>query len=243
MKRLLRFIGIIVALLVLGSAWPAWLLYGEINKASSEDPLVWEDDIRILEQGTAGKYAPGEGIVFIGSSSIRLWSSIARDMAPLPVIQHGFGGAKLNDLVHYAPRLVSAYRPRAVVVFAGTNDIDPQASKEPAVLLASYQAFVDRVRRAQPQLPIFYIAITPSPRRWPVWPIAQETNRLIAGWSATQPGLYFIDTAGALLGPDGEPARDMYIFDGLHLSQQGYRAWTQVIRPRLLAQLGVAAGG
>ena len=125
-----------------------------------------EDAIRDLEAKTAGRYAPGESVVFIGSSSIRLWPNLEQDMAPIPVIQHGFGGAKLDAVVHYADRLVSAYQPRAVVVFAGTNDIDPAASKAPEVLLASYQAFVARVRAKQPDVPIFYIAITPSPRRW-----------------------------------------------------------------------------
>ena len=92
-------------------------------------------------------------------------------MRPIRVIQHGFGGAKLNDLVHYATRLVNAYRPRAVVVFAGTNDIDPRAQKPPAVLLESYQAFVRKVHAQMPHVPIYYIGITPSPMRWSVCPI------------------------------------------------------------------------
>ena len=100
-------------------------------------------------------------MVFIGSSSIRLWSTLSDDMQPLPVIQHGFGGSKLNDIVYYAPRLVNVYQPRAVVVFAGTNDIVPAASKEPEALLATYQEFVRIVRADQPSLPIFYIGITP----------------------------------------------------------------------------------
>jgi len=144
-------------------------------------------------------------VIFVGSSSIRLWDTLVEDMAPIPVIQHGFGGAKLNDLVYYAERLVNAYQPRAVVVFAGSNDIDPAASKSPQVLLASYQEFVRRIRREQPALPVFYIGITPSPLRWSVWPIAQETNQLIQAWSEADPNLHFIDTSGALLGSDGEP--------------------------------------
>ena len=200
MSRLLRWGAVVCGVLLLAASWPGYLLYEEIRKARSDDPRVWAEDIAGLEGETRGRFAPGEAVVFIGSSSIRLWRSLAEDMAPLPVLRHGFGGAKLNDVVYYADRLVSAYQPRAVVVFAGTNDIDPAAHKAPAALLTSYQAFVDRVRRAQPALPIYFIAITPSPRRWPVWPLAQETNALIAAWSATQPGLHVIDTAPALLG-------------------------------------------
>jgi lysophospholipase L1-like esterase len=238
MKKAVKIIAVLLGLLMLGLSWPAWQLYGEIQKARSEDPLVWEEAITTLEAKTRCKYGPGQGVVFIGSSSIRLWDSLADDMSPLPVIQHGFGGAKLNDVVHYAERLVNAYRPRAVVVFAGTNDIEPAASKSPQVLLASYQAFVGKVRASQPDLPIFYIGITPSPRRWSVWPIAQSTNRLIEVWSAADPHLHFIDTSAALLASDGEPDEDNYIFDGLHLSKRGYGIWRDIIRQRLGDVLG-----
>lgn len=232
----MKVVALLLGLLVLGLSWPAWMLYDEIQKAHSDDPLVWEDAIRELESDTAGRYAPGQAVVFIGSSSIRLWRTLEEDMSPIPVIQHGFGGAKLNDVVHYADRLVSAYQPLAVVVFAGTNDIDPSASKSPEVLLASYQEFVSRVRSKQPELPIFYIGITPSPRRWSVWPIAQTTNQLIAQWSAADPNLHFIDTSAALMDSTGEPDSDNYLFDGLHLSKHGYAIWRDIIRERLLAE-------
>jgi lysophospholipase L1-like esterase len=233
-RKVLKVVALLLGLLVLGLSWPAWMLYDEIQKARSDDPLVWEDAIRELESDTAGRYAPGQGVVFIGSSSIRLWRTLEDDMAPIPVIQHGFGGAKFNDVVHYADRLVSAYQPLAVVLFAGTNDIDPAASKAPEALLASYQAFVSRVRSQQPDLPVFYIGITPSPRRWSVWPIAQATNELIQQWSAADPNLHFIDTGAALMDSVGEPDPDNYMFDGLHLSESGYAIWRRIIRERLL---------
>jgi lysophospholipase L1-like esterase len=238
MKKTIKVIAILLGVLLLGLSWPAWRLYGEILNARSEDPLVWEEAVSALEAKTRNRHAPGEAVVFIGSSSIRLWNTLDEDMSPMPVIQHGFGGAKLNAVVHYAERLVSAYQPRAVVVFAGTNDIDPAASKSPEVLLASYQAFVEKVRSEQPDLPIFYIAITPSPRRWSVWPIAQSTNRLIENWSESDPNLHFIDTSAALLDSKGEPKRDNYFFDGLHLSKRGYKIWGEIIRQRLLDELG-----
>jgi len=234
MKRFLQFTAVVV-LVVAGVV--AWQIYRELNKAASEDPAVWAEDISALEAKTAGLHPPGEGIVFIGSSSIRLWGSLAEDMAPLPIIQHGFGGAKLNDVVVYAERLVNAYRPRAVVVFAGTNDIAPNASKKPEVLLASYQAFVATVRADQPEVPILFIGITPSPLRWSVWDIAVATNQLIARFSESDPNLHFIDTSPGLLGADGEPIKAHYRFDGLHLSDSGYAAWTRSIRPRLEAVL------
>lgn len=238
MQRVLKWLGIGLGLLVIASIWPAYTLYGELRKAASEDPLVWEADIAALEASSAGLYPPGTPVVFVGSSSIRLWNTLHMDMQPIPVVQHGFGGAKLNDVVHFADRLVTQLQPKAVVIFAGTNDIDPRASKAPAVLLASYQAFVEKVTRNDAQLPIYFINITPSPLRWEVWPMAQETNALIAQYSAEHDNLHVIDTAPLLLGADGTPDADNYVFDGLHLSERGYAHWTQVIRERLLDDLG-----
>lgn len=237
MNKALKIIGILLALAALAVSWPAYKLYQEIAKSRSEDPLVWESNIAALEAETAGLYRAGEAVVFIGSSSIRFWNTLEKDMAPIPVIQHGFGGAKLNDIVYYADRLVNAYQPRAVVVFAGTNDIDPAASKPPEVLLGSYQDFVARVRKDNATLPVFYIGITPSPLRWPVWPIAQNANNLISDWISSDPNLYFIDTSVGLMGGDGQPGKDNYLLDGLHLSDKGYQVWAETIRKRLLQEL------
>jgi lysophospholipase L1-like esterase len=237
MKKILKVLAWLFGVLVLALSWPAWQLYQETQNARSEDPLVWEDAVSALESTTGHLYVAGQDVVFIGSSSIRLWDNLADDMAPMRVIQHGFGGAKLNDVVYYAKRLVTAWQPRAVVVFAGTNDIDPRASKSPRVLLASYQSFVAQVRAAQPEVPIFYIGITPSPLRWSVWSIAQSTNALIEQWSTTDPNLYFIDTSAALMDGSGVPDPDNYRFDGLHLSAQGYGIWRGIIRKHLLETL------
>jgi len=236
-RRIAKWAGLSLAALLLVAAWPAWRLHTELRKAASEDPRVWEEEIEALEARSAGRAGDGS-IVFVGSSSIRLWSSLAEDMEPFRVVQNGFGGAKLADLEFHAERLVNALAPRAVVVFAGTNDVHPGQTKPPEVLLATYQRFVERVRADLPDVPIYFIGITPSPMRWEVWPIAQETNRLIREYSETDPTLAYIETGPALLAANGEPDSDNYLFDGLHLSGRGYSIWTEVIRERLLADLG-----
>lgn len=237
MRTAFKVIGAVVVLAIVAALWPAFQFYREIDKSRSEDPLVWEENIEVLEQRTAGRYGPGEAIVFIGSSSIRFWGTLEEDMAPNPVLRHGFGGAKLHDVVYYAERLVNAYEPAAVVVFAGSNDITPEASKAPEALLASYREFVDIVRAGDPDLRIFFIGITPSPLRWSVWPVAREANRLIANWIATDDHHYYIDTSAGLLGEDGQPKRDHYVFDGLHLSEKGYAVWRDVVREALAREL------
>lgn len=234
MRRVFRIaLGFFLVLALLAAA-PAWRLYGELRKAASEDPAVWAEDIDALTERTRGRRG---AVVFVGSSSIRLWPDLAGDMAPLPVVQHGFGGAKLADVAHYAERLVNDYAPRAVVVFAGTNDLRPGDTKPPEVLVETYLRFVARVRADLPEVPIYFIGITPSPLRFAIWEEAQEVNRRIAALGERHPGLHYIETAPALLGPDGRPDRSNYRFDRLHLSEQGYAAWTRIIRTRLLADL------
>lgn len=238
MKKALKIFAVISGLAILGLSIPAYNIYASLKRVASEDPLVWEDAIAALEASTKGSQPPGEAVIFVGSSSIRFWITLHEDMAPLPVIQHGFGGAKLNDVVHYADRLIVNYQPRAVVVFAGTNDIDPRASKTPEALLASYKSLIHRITESDRQLPVYFIGITPSVLRWEVWPIAQEANRLIRAWIDTQDNLHFIDTGEALLGKNGAPNAENYVFDGLHLSEKGYAIWASIIRARLVNDMG-----
>lgn len=227
----------LLAIVLLVPSWLGFRVYQEIGKRNSEDPLVWDKDIVAFEAAAEVAPPPENAVVFVGSSSIRLWDSLVEDMAPIPVIQRGFGGAKLNDLVHYAERLVNVYQPAAVVVFAGSNDITPVSVKTPKQLLASYQEFIAIVRAHHAKLPVYYIAITPSPRRWQVWPNARAVNVAIEEYCNSSPGLFFIDTGQALMNAQGEPEKENYMFDGQHLSEQGYSVWASIIRARLLADL------
>ncbi|HTP07511.1 MAG TPA: GDSL-type esterase/lipase family protein [Anaerolineae bacterium] len=208
-----------------------------IRASLSSDPAVWEPYIQRFEAADRLQPPPTDVIVFTGSSSITFWSTLAQDMAPLPVINRGFGGSHLNDVVHYAPRLVVAYRPRAVVLFAGTNDIAGSKPKTAQEVFDGYRAFVDVVQAALPATPIYYISITPTPSRWKLWPIVQEANRLIGDYTQTDPQLHLIDLTDVILGSDGKPDRSLFRLDRLHPNPKGYAVWTAKIKPILLADL------
>ncbi|MEM8562580.1 MAG: GDSL-type esterase/lipase family protein [Pseudomonadota bacterium] len=233
MKKGKKIVLTILFVLLVPIAWGAYFAYRETTKAFSEDPLVWEDTIREFELQGERYSEPENAVVFVGSSSIRFWSTLKEDMYPIPVIQRGFGGAKLRDVAHYAKRLVNVHDPSAIVVFAGTNDIHPGYAKSPETLMQTYREFVGTVRRDLPTVPIYFIAITPSITRWEVWDIAQDTNALIQAYSATDETLHVIDTTEVLLGADGLPDEKNYKIDGLHLSEQGYKVWARVIREHL----------
>ena len=223
---------IITAVVLLLATSLAVLIYLDLRKSMSDDPLVWHAEIDAFDEHAAQE--PANAVLFVGSSSIRLWTSLKADMSPMPVIQRGFGGAKMVDVAYYAERLVNQYHPSAVVVFVGTNDLHPGREKPPEVLLSLYKVFVAKVRLELPDVPIYYVAITPTPKRWEAWPAVRATNNLIKAYIETEDNHVFIDTEQVFLEESGTPIADNYT-DSLHLSEQGYAQWTGLIKPLLLA--------
>lgn len=215
-------------------AWVGAGVFEGAKRTVSDDPTVWEPEIQAFVADTESGLNADQPIVFVGSSSIRFWRTLEEDLAPLPVINRGFGGSRLGDIEYWSNELVNINDPRAVVVFCGTNDIRPDKAAEPAELLETLQRFVAKIRRDDDTLPIYYIAITPSPKRWEVWPIAQETNRLIQEWINTQSNMKMLDTSPYLLGEDGTPDPSNYLWDELHLDKKGYEIWRATVKALLM---------
>lgn len=213
-----------------------------MTRAALRDPNAWEGSIRKFEaQDRDCPPAPG-GIVFTGSSSFTLWSTLEEDMTPLSVINRGFGGALMGDVVRYARRIVLPREPRAVVLFAGTNDIAGRHPAPPQSVADGFAAFVTNVQAALPEALVFYVAITPSRARWKLWPVAAEANRLIREQVLGDPRLRYVDLTEALLGPDGLPQRGLYRPDRLHPSKRGYEVWAAEIKAALEAGLTEPGG-
>lgn len=232
-------LGVVAALLlVLAAGYGALVWYG----SASREPGFFEGDIAAFEaEDREGNVAPG-AVIFVGSSSIRLWGSLREDMAPLRVVQRGFGGSQMAHALHFGERILGDHRPSAVVVYEGDNDLAASTGKTPSVVLEEFQRFVELVRRRAPEAHVYFLTIKPSRLRWDRWPVMREANQAIETWAATQSDVDVIDVATPLLGADGKPRDDVFVFDGLHLSATGYAAWTEVVRPRLMADLaGTAA--
>lgn len=222
---------------VKGFFWEGFDVVRMIRSSLSDKPDAWDWSIvRFETQDRLHPPSPG-AIVFTGSSSITFWKTLEQDMAPLPVINRGFGGSKIQQIAHYADRIVIAYNPRAVVLFAGTNDIAGSRPKTAQQVLKGYLAFVKTVQSALPQIPIYYISITPTPSRWKLWPIVLEANRLIQAYTETDLRLHFIDLTPSILNPDGMPNRSLFRIDRLHPNAKGYTVWTRIIKPVLQAEM------
>ena len=204
-------------------------------RARKGDPDAWESTIKKFEAHDH-RYPPAKNsILFIGSSSINFWSTLAQDMSPLQVINRGFGGSYMRDMVKYLDRIVLPYQPRAIVLFAGTNDTTDNKADTARNIYEGYTTFTQRVQEALPETAIYYIAITPAPTRQKLWPIANEANQLIHQYTQNNPKLHFIDFNDQLLNKDGKPDRNLYKFDGIHPNEKGYAIWTSAIKPRIEA--------
>ncbi len=214
----------------------------------SEDPLAqyrqaaidrWETEIQKLEKLDREQTDPEHAVLFIGSSSIRLWDTIAEDMKPWPVIQRGYGGAKFSDLAVFIRRLVDPHQFDALVVFVANDISGSTADKRPEEVLRLVRYCVQQVRVHHPDQPIFFIGITPTSSRFKVWPQIQQVNRLIADFCRQTDGLYFIDTAADYLDRQGRPRDELFREDRLHLNADGYKLWARSIKRELAKVLPV----
>lgn len=191
--------------------------------------------IAAFEAADREKPPPKGAVLFIGSSSIRLWETLAKDFPELTVINRGFGGSQIADSVRYAPRIVIPHQPGMIVLYAGGNDLN--VGKTPDQVLKDFQAFVDAIRPALPETRIVYVSINPSVRRWAQEPQVLEANRLIASYIREQgkpAKLSYVDSHSKLLSAEGMPRPEILRADGLHLNATGYRLWTEILKPQLL---------
>jgi lysophospholipase L1-like esterase len=198
--------------------------------ADPQKPDRWESKIASFEARDREAPPPRDGIVFIGSSSIVGWK-LNRFFPKLPVINRGFGGSEVADSVRYADRILLPYRPKVVVMYAGDNDIARGKSAEQVV--ADYRRFVKKIRTALPKTRIVYIAIKPSISRWALVDKMREANRQIMAIADSDPKLDFVDIDTPMIGEDGKPRKELFKPDGLHLNDEGYQVWSNLVRPHL----------
>ncbi|WP_020469827.1 GDSL-type esterase/lipase family protein [Zavarzinella formosa] len=190
--------------------------------------MEWfEDEVRALE-GSSSAPAPGQlPVAFYGSSSIRLWGSLTEDFPGLRVVNLGFGGSTLAACAHFFRRIVIPRRPRALVVYAGDNDLGDGHS--PEQVLESLRALLHQTDQLLGPIPVAFLSIKPSPARWHLNDQIRRANDSTREEITRRPGGRFIDVYPLMLGHDGRPRPELYEPDGLHLTSLGYRLWAREI--------------
>lgn len=188
--------------------------------------MTWyEDEVHQLETKLTHTAQP---VVFYGSSSIRLWTTLAQDFPELTTLNLGFGGSTLAACAWFFERLISPAKPRSVVFYAGDNDLGD--GRHPEEVYLFFRVFAEKMRQHLPDVPLTYLTIKISPTRWNLAGQIRRTNQLIGDEVRRLPTGRLIDTTTPLLGVDGRPCREYFESDGLHLSPAGYEVWRNTLR-------------
>lgn len=197
----------------------------------------WDAEIAAFEAADRTNPPPQGAVLFLGSSSIRLWKTLAQDFPGHRVIHRGFGGSFISDSVHFAERIVFPYEPQMIVLYAGGNDLN--AGKSVLQVFSDFKAFVEKVQAQLPRTRIAYISSAPNPARWTQVHRVSTLNDLIAGHTEQDPRLDFIDVFAHMLGEDGQPKPDIFVADRLHLNAKGYALWKDIVAAYLPGSTGL----
>ncbi|MCX5688252.1 MAG: GDSL-type esterase/lipase family protein [Planctomycetota bacterium] len=239
MHRLLHVVPLIALVFALtGCRGPATTV---ASTPSSPPPVApvstepwYEPEIRAFEAQDRAMPRRADRVLFIGSSSIRKWTSLEADLWPVPVLNRGFGGSKTQDVLVVFDRIVPSHRPGVIVYYCGENDLGLDGADVHAAA-EGFFGFARRARELRPDVHVFYISIKPSLQRWKNWPAIQRTNDLVRTFCEMTPGMTFVDVEGAMLGADSKPDPSLFVEDGLHMNAKGYERWTRAIRQQVWA--------
>jgi lysophospholipase L1-like esterase len=202
-----------------------------VPQAAVNGPGQWEPDIQRFETADRTNPPRDGGFVFVGSSSIRMWQTLESDFPGLRVLNRGFGGSELSDVVRFADRIVVRYKPRVVIVYAGDNDL--AAGKTPAQVSAAFQSFVAIIHRELPETRVAFVSIKPSIARLNIIDKVRQTNQLIRDYVRTDDKLAYVDVFAPMLDASGQPRQELFLEDGLHMNAKGYAIWRDLIFPIL----------
>ncbi len=192
---------------------------------------LWEKEIAALVRIDKSEFPKKSSVLFVGSSSVRMWKNLAQDFRDFSTINRGFGGSQLEDVNFYAPQIVLPYKPKLIVLYAGENDIND--GKTPETILEDFNKFVSIVHKNLPKTRIIFISLKPSPSRWNFAAKFQEANRLIKTEIEKDKRLLYVDVWEKMLNANGEPRKDIFQDDELHMNSAGYEIWRETLLPQI----------
>ncbi|MBV8253059.1 MAG: GDSL family lipase [Chitinophaga sp.] len=199
---------------------------------AQDKPRFW-DDVQVIKAWDKIYYPPEHPVLFIGSSSIRVWHDVERTFAPYVAMNRGIGGAIINDITFYLNDLVFPYKPKQIVIYVGDNDI-PEATATADTILIRTKALLEGIRAKMPEVSILYMSIKPSPSRAKWMDKVKAANGLIRSYIATQQNMRFVDIFTPMLDANGNARAELFRNDMLHMNSKGYNIWKKAILPYLI---------
>jgi lysophospholipase L1-like esterase len=221
---------VVVYLLILILA--IFLLSFQEEKATipEPDPARFQTEIDLFMEWDQKNSYPAPAILFIGSSSIRMWPTHLA-FPDFPIINRGFGGAQTSDILYFYKQVVQPYEARVIVLYAGDNDIAD--GKTAIKVFGDYYELVNLILQDKPSAKIVYLPVKPSPSRFSLWKEMNKLNVMIQEFNLKNPRLFYVDVASAMLDSTGVPDKKYFIEDLLHLNEKGYQVWQMILAPRL----------
>ena len=196
------------------------------------DASKWEQDVAKLASANATE-GDNEAILCLGSSSFRLWDTISVDMAPYKIVRRAYGGAKYCDLAIHAPKLVDGLRFRATMIFIANDITGGDKDKSPEEVGRLAKIVLEAVRKQQPDVPVFLIAVTPTPSRFQHWPKIAMANKSLEELASNEANTFYVATQDKYLTSQGEPRPELFVKDMLHQNQDGYAIWSNIFKDSL----------
>ncbi len=193
----------------------------------------FEKEIIAYKESDKSGAPPKNGILFVGSSSIRLWNNLEEDFKDYPVINRGFGGSGIDHAIMYADDIIIPYAPKQIVIYSGENDVAGGKVKA-ADMIWRFKRLFKKIRESLPNTHIVYISMKPSPSRVQFRPVMEESNKLIKEFLAKQPNTAYVDVFSLMLDASGNPRKDLFVSDDLHMNRKGYEIWKKAVEPVLL---------
>lgn len=205
-----------------------FLLFFSVVKAQ---PFL--DEIQAFARQDSLQPPPQHANLFVGSSSFRLWKDMGAAFPGLPVINRGFGGSTLPDVIRYADRIIFPYHARQILIYCGENDLAASDTITAALVAARFRQLFQMIRAQDRHVPVVFISIKPSPSRIHLLPKMKEANEMIRAFLARQKHTRFVDVFTPMLNANGKPREELFRPDRLHMNAEGYAIWQARIRPLL----------
>lgn len=232
MKKLLSLLVVLSSTSLIGGAVAQPPAAVQPRSTIGHDFARWEKDIAAFEEADRTDPPPKGGVLFVGSSTIRLWETLAQDYPQHHVINRGFGGSEIVDSTHFAERIIFPYEPKQIFLRAGGNDI--HAGRLPSDVAGDFLAFVEKVRSRLPKTEIVYVTFNPAPSRWGENDKLQALNKRIREMAVEIPHCCVVDAYDMSLNPDGSARTELFRPDMLHFNAEGYRVLAERVRPYLM---------
>lgn len=201
---------------------------------TAQQPPPFYEEIQFFKKQDKDSMPPKDAILFVGSSSFTMWKDVQDYFPGYTIINRGFGGSTLQDVIRYADDVIMPYQPKQIVIYCGENDLAYDDSLYPAQVKQRFEQLFNIIRGKYKKVPIVYISIKPSLARQQLMPKFNVANVMIKNFLQKKKHTTFIDVYHAMLEADGTPMKEIFIDDNLHMNARGYRIWQQLIQPHLI---------